>query len=70
MLGIYPFVNADAIARGLSEFDPDSAAIEAGKIMIARMRQLAKQRTSFAIETTLASRSLAGFIQTVRKEYG
>ena len=69
-LAVSPFVNADTIARGLSEFEPESAAIEAGKIMISRMRDLVAKRTSFAIETTLASRSLAGFIRTARKDHG
>ena len=33
MLNCKEFVNADEIARGLSPFQPDKAAIDAGKIM-------------------------------------
>jgi len=31
------FVNADEIARGLSPFQPEKVAIEAGKIMLRRI---------------------------------
>jgi predicted ABC-type ATPase len=53
------FVNADTLARGLSAFHPDAAAIEAGRIMLRRLDQLAKTGVSFAFESTLASRGLA-----------
>ncbi len=58
-LGVTEFVNADTIARGLSAFSPEQAAIEAGRIMLARLRHLASQRRNFAFETTLASRTFA-----------
>lgn len=38
------FVNADAIAYGLSAFAPEKAALEAGKIMLRRLRDLAAKR--------------------------
>ena len=56
------FVNADVIARGLSALDSESMAISAGRIMLARLRELAAERQSFAFETTLASRSFAPWI--------
>src|ERR1044071_7909514 len=62
-LAVHEFVNADVIARGLSAFDPESVAIAAGRIMIARLRELARQRASFAFETTLASRSFAPWLR-------
>jgi predicted ABC-type ATPase len=58
-LGVVEFVNADLIARGLSGFDPDRAAFEAGRIMLDRIEYLSTQRVNFAFETTLASRSFA-----------
>jgi len=61
-LRVDEFVNADVIARGLSEFHPERAALEAGRIMLARLHQLASQRINFAFETTLASRSFAPWI--------
>ena len=53
------FVNADTIARGLSAFNPESVAMEAGRVMIARLNALEESRADFAFETTLASRSFA-----------
>ena len=35
------FVNADAIAQGLSAFAPDRVAIEAGRVMLHRLTELA-----------------------------
>ena len=32
------FVNADEIARGLSPFNPESVAIEAGRLMLQRLK--------------------------------
>ena len=58
-LGVTEFVNADQIARGLSAFNPEGAAIAAGRVMLARMQELSRQHLSFAFETTLASRSTA-----------
>lgn len=55
-------VNADVIARGLSAFSPDAAAIEAGAIMIERVRKLAGKRVNFAFDTTPASRTLAPWL--------
>lgn len=65
-LTVDEFVNADVIARGLSAFDPESAAVAAGRVMLARLRALAEQRVSFAFETTLASRSFAPWLRDLR----
>lgn len=65
-LAVNEFVNADVIARGLSAFDPDRAAIAAGRVMLARLDELARQRESFAFETTLASRSFAPWLRDLR----
>jgi len=62
-LAVNEFVNADVIASGLSAFDPASAAIAAGRVMLARIRELASQRVNFAFETTLASRSFAPWLR-------
>ncbi|MBM3818334.1 MAG: Zeta toxin family protein [Acidimicrobiia bacterium] len=65
-LSVNEFVNADVIARGLSAFDPEGAAIAAGRVMLARLHELAEQRASFAFETTLASRSFAPWLRDLR----
>ncbi|MBX3292631.1 MAG: AAA family ATPase [Acidobacteria bacterium] len=57
--GITEFVNSDVIAHGLSAFAPERAAFEAGRITLARLRELASARVDFALETTLATRSYA-----------
>ena len=57
LLGVSEYVNADLIAQGLSAFDTESVALQAGRVMRARLRQLADQRRDFAFETTLATRS-------------
>ncbi len=64
MLDCREFVNADEIARGLSPFQPDKVAVEAGRIMLQRIDELLKKQKDFAIETTLATRS---YVQTIRK---
>jgi predicted ABC-type ATPase len=56
-LNIREFVNADEIARGLSPFNPEGSAVLAGRLMIRRIRDLAKSGESFAFETTCAGRS-------------
>ncbi len=51
------FVNADEIAKGLSPFQPENVAFEAGRIMINRINELLSNNETFAFETTLAARS-------------
>ena len=51
------FVNADEIAKGLSPFQPEKVAIEAGRIMLNRINELILENQNFAFETTLATRS-------------
>ena len=58
------FVNADEIARGLSPFNPESVAIEAGRLMLQRIEYLLVKDESFSIETTLATKS---YINLVRR---
>jgi len=57
------FVNADIIAQGISGFKPDSAALQAGRVMMTRLKALAERRVDFAFETTLASRTFAPWIR-------
>ncbi len=57
MLQCREFVNADEIARGLSPFQPEKVAIQAGRIMLNRIGELIEQQVDFAIETTLTTRS-------------
>lgn len=63
MLGCREFVNADEIARGLSPFNPESVALQAGRLMIERVMYLMKEGQDFAFETTLATRSYVKLIK-------
>lgn len=66
-LEVVEFVNADAIAAGLSAYRPESVAIAAGRLMLNRIRHLAASRVTFAFETTLASRSFAPWIADLKQ---
>lgn len=64
ILNCREFVNADEIAKGLSPFNPESVAIEAGRLMLRRIDELLNRNESFSIETTLSTKS---YINLVRK---
>lgn len=64
MLNCNEFVNADEIAKGLSPFQPEKVAIEAGRIMLNRIQELIAMNSDFAFETTLATRS---YVNTIRE---
>ena len=57
VLNCKEFINADEIAKGLSPFQPESVAMQAGRIMLARMDELLQKGKTFAFETTLATKS-------------
>lgn len=67
MLGCREFVNADEIAAGLSPFNPEGVAIQAGRLMIDRIIYLLKEGETFAFETTLATRSYVKLIRQAQK---
>ena len=56
------FINADYIAHGLSPFDPDKAAWQAGKIMISEIEKHVRHQRDIAIETTLSGKRYARLI--------
>jgi predicted ABC-type ATPase len=66
VLGVVEFVNADEIARGLSPFNVESVAFEAGRLMLQRIDQLLEKRLDFAFETTLSTRS---YVQTIKRAH-
>ena len=57
------FVNADNIAGGISPFNPESVALEAGRIMLKRIHELVENGVDFALETTLSTKSYVSFIK-------
>jgi predicted ABC-type ATPase len=62
LLDCREFMNADEIARGLSPFRPEAVSVQAGRLMLARLRELRAGSESFALETTLATRHYLRFI--------
>ncbi|CAI07321.1 conserved hypothetical protein [Aromatoleum aromaticum EbN1] len=50
------FVNADLIAAGLAPFAPETAAVQAGRLMLEELKRHFAARESFAFETTLSGR--------------
>lgn len=62
------FINADEIARGLSPLNPEKAAIQSGRILIARIDKLMVEGKDFAFETTLATRSYTRTIAKARSK--
>lgn len=61
-VGVLAFVNADVIAQGLAGFSPEAEALEAGRIMLTRLKELVAAREDFAFETTLSGKSVEGFL--------
>lgn len=57
------FVNADLIAAGLAPFAPETAAVQAGRLMLQELARHFAARESFAFETTLAGRAYAHHIR-------
>jgi predicted ABC-type ATPase len=64
------FINADEIAKGLSPFQPESAAFEAGRIMLEKIDVLINEGNTFSLETTLATKSYRSiFSNAINKNY-
>ena len=66
MLNCKEFVNADNIAAGISPFNPEGVAVEAGRLMLLRIRELMETRVDFSFETTLATRSYVSLIREAK----
>ena len=60
------FINVDLIAAGLSPFDPDRVAIQAGRLMLSEIERRVRKRESFAFETTLSGHGYARMISQWR----
>lgn len=50
------FINVDLIAQGLAPFEPSSAAIKAGKLVLQQIDEFAGRGVDFAFETTLSGK--------------
>lgn len=66
-LRVSDFVNADFIAQALTPHAPETSAMEAGRMMLRRIRELRDARRTFAFESTLASRTFGPFLRDAQQ---
>ena len=64
------FINADEVAKTLPTYPSRDADLHASQIVIEQMEELGDRRASFAVETTLAGRTLAAHIGRLRRTEG
>ncbi|MFZ9425264.1 MAG: Zeta toxin family protein, partial [Limnohabitans sp.] len=57
------FINADLIAAGLAPFNPETAAIKAGRLMLEEIDECVIAGQSFAFETTLSG---IGYLRKIK----
>jgi predicted ABC-type ATPase len=62
------FVNADAIAAGLSPLAPETALLAASRLFLREIERQIQNRQNFAFETTLSGRSYLKLIKRLRAE--
>lgn len=62
------FLNADEIAKTLPGYPSTAADLEASRMILGQMDEMETHRRSFAVETTLASRSLAARVLRLKKK--
>lgn len=60
------FMNADEVARGLSPFAPEAAAIRAGRVLLGEIRSALTSRDSFGWESTLSGRGHVRLLRQAR----
>ena len=60
------FVNADLIARGLSPFSPEIAAMKAGRVVLEQIDTFAAKGFDFGFETTLAGKSYYKLLERLK----
>ncbi len=62
------FVNADSIASGLSPFQPETVSVHAARIMLTRIKELINEKSSFAFETTLTTKSYINLLKSAKEK--
>ncbi len=62
------FINADLIAKGLSPFSPRTAALKAGKLVLAQFHEFAKKGVDFGFETTLSGKLYVKLFKKLRED--
>jgi len=60
------FINADLIAQGLSPFEPRTAALKAGKIVLQQIMEFSTRGIDFGFETTLSGKSYVKLLEGLK----
>lgn len=68
LLEVSEFVNSDEFAKYLEPFKPENAKVRASRFMLEKINYLLERKADFAIETTLATRSLLKITQRAQAE--
>lgn len=68
LLNCSEFVNSDEFAKSFSPFSPEQASIQASRYMVLKIRFLLERKADFAIETTLATRSLKKIVTQAQEQ--
>lgn len=66
ILNCKEFLNADAIAAGISPYNVESVAFQSGRIMLDRIQFLINEKENFAFETTLSTKSYVQLIKLAK----
>ncbi|HDQ25816.1 MAG TPA: Zeta toxin family protein [bacterium] len=61
------FINADLIAKGLSPFGPEQAALKAGKLVLRQISEYAEKGEAFAFETTLSGKAYYNLLKGLKE---
>jgi predicted ABC-type ATPase len=67
-IGPITFVNADTVAQGLNSYRPEDVALQAGRIVLQRIRDLSEHGHGLAVETTLAGRGYAKMVRHLKSD--
>jgi predicted ABC-type ATPase len=57
------FINADIIAAEINPSNPELVAMQAGRIMLEQIQKRLSEKQTFAIETTLASKTYLNLVK-------
>ena len=60
------FINADLIAQGLAPFEPRTAAMQSGKLVLQQIDEHVRRGVDFAFETTLAGKTYVRLLRELR----
>lgn len=62
------FINADLIAKGLSPFNVDAAAMQAGRLFLGSIQENARRGVDFGFETTLSGKGYVKLFKELQEK--